>query len=53
MLVNASHLDQSFALPAAPAGAAWRRRFDTAAGASGPVADHYPLVARSFALLEA
>ncbi len=53
VLVNASHMDQAFALPAPPAVTGWRRRFDTAAGADGPVGDHYPLVARSVALLEA
>jgi glycogen operon protein len=53
VLVNASHTDQAFALPAAPSGTIWRRRFDTAVGADGPVGDHYPLVSRSVALLEA
>jgi glycogen operon protein len=53
MLVNASHMDQAFTLPAAPAGTLWRRRFDTQADASGPVGGQYALIARSFVLLEA
>ena len=56
LLLNADHQDQPFRLPPPPPGVPWILQFDTSEDPAGVrslgPADHYPLQARSVALLE-